>query len=170
MPKYCHLFLALIASVSLYAQNQIMDESVYTEWKRTSNISISDNGEWISYQEVPGWGNKTLKLYQVASGNTYSFSRAEIPEFSSDGNYLSFKITHDKTDLKDLKRKNTKKEDLPKDTLAIYYLEEQRLQKTPNLKSYKVPEKYASHIAMQYDQEEDNILYNKKKLTKTVFI
>ena len=46
-----------------------------------------------------------------------------------------------------VKRKKTKKDELPKDTLAIYNINKNLLTKIGNVKSYKSPEKWDGFIA-----------------------
>ncbi len=146
-----------------------MDESVYHDWKRISNVQITKDGTWVLYDLIPGWGNHTLKIYERNTGNTYSFDRAEAARFSADDKYVVFKIVHDKKALQDLKRKKTKTEDLPKDSLAIYFLEEKRLQKIPDLRSYATGEEWSSHLAMQLDSPEQDSLYGKKESDENGF-
>jgi len=123
-----------------------MDESAYDIWNRISRTQITDDGKWVTYEIGPEDADGQLKLYSVESQKTYTFERGTKASFASNGNYLIFMVKPHKDSIKILKRKKVKKKDLPKDTLAIYVIEDRFMNKIPNVKSFKVGEEWDSHL------------------------
>lgn len=123
-----------------------MDESAYDIWNRISRTQISDDGKWVSYEVGPEDADGQLKLYSVDSHKAYTFDRGTRAFFASNSNYLIFTIKPHKDSIKMMKRKKVKKKDLPKDTLAIYSIEERFINKIPNIKSFQVGEEWDSHL------------------------
>ena len=149
------LSLFFLYSMPIFAQSslkKVMDEEVYDIWNRIQNTQISNNGQWVAYNTVPGKGDAQLHLYQLASGQTISFPRAIKATFSDDNQYLMFTIKPFTDSLLHKRRMKVKEKDLPKDSLAVYQLTQGKLLKTPNLKSLKVPQRWSGWIAYQIEE------------------
>ena len=129
----------------------VMDESVYSTWNSISDTKISNNGDWILYTQSPDQGNKTLKIYNTRQRNTKSLRWVSNPVFSDDSKYVFFNIKPSKEAVKELKRKKTKPDEMPKDSLGIYNLATHQLEKVANIKNYKAPQKWNGVIAYSLD-------------------
>ncbi len=123
-----------------------MDESVYDIWNRISKPQISNNGKWVSYEVGPEDADGHLKLYSVKDKKTYTFERGTRASFASNDNYLIFSVKPHKDSITVMKRNKVKKKDFPKDTLAIYSMEERFLDKIPNINSFKIGKEWNSHL------------------------
>jgi dipeptidyl aminopeptidase/acylaminoacyl peptidase len=138
----CCLFLAC----SIFAQKKQLSHEELVTWKQIENPIISNNGEWVAYSLKAEEGDAILKVWNAESGKTYTFDRGEESTFSSDSEYLIFKIHPQEDSLKTLRRKEVKKEDLTKDSLGILKLSDQRLVKIADVKSFTVPEKWSGWV------------------------
>ncbi len=110
-------------------------------------------------------GDAELYLWNESSKETKVFRRASEAKFSEDSKLFIFTIKPALDSLKSLRRKKTKDEDLPKDTLAILTLATGKLEKIPRLKTVFVPEKWSGFIAFQCEPEKPTPA--KKDSTKT---
>ena len=131
--------IAIIFSLSITAQSKKMDETVYDIWNTINEVKISNNGDWVCYVVKPGKGNNTLHLYNTKTTKKFSFERSDSAEFDPSNNFIVFKIHPDQDSLRNLKIKKTKIDDLPKDSLGIFLLESESLDKIPLVDSYKIP-------------------------------
>ncbi|MEM6726126.1 MAG: prolyl oligopeptidase family serine peptidase, partial [Bacteroidota bacterium] len=68
--------------------------------------------------------------------------------------------------LRDLKRKKTKKKDLPGDTLMIYSIKSNKIDSIANLKSFKIPEKWDDYLVYLFDPVIDSTRKHEKKRNK----
>jgi dipeptidyl aminopeptidase/acylaminoacyl peptidase len=144
------LFISFTLVNISFSQNlskKMMDESVYAKWNTVQSPKISNNGEWVVYQLKPGEGDMKLKFFNSVSKKEYTFERGENAKITDDSKYIIFKITASADSVKMMKRNKVRKKDMPKDTLGIYNLATHSLIKIPNVKSFKVPEKWNGHIA-----------------------
>ena len=149
------LFLFFLNAVPLLAQTslkKVMNEEVYDIWNRIQNTKISNDGQWVAYNITPGKGDTQLHLFQVASGKTVSFPRGTEAAFSDDSQYLTFTIKPFRDTLIHQRRMKVKEKDLSKDSLAIYNLTQGQLEKAPNLKSLKTPQRWSGWIAYQLEE------------------
>ncbi len=147
---------------------KIMDESVYSIWNKISDTKISNNGDWVLYTQSPDQGDKTLKIYNTRQKNTKTFKRVEEPVFSADNNFVYFTIKPSKHHVKELKRKKTKPDEMPKDSLGVFNLSTQSLEVLPNIGKFKSPKKWSGLIAFTLDpiEEEADTTMTEKPLPK----
>lgn len=135
-------------------------------WKKIDQQRVSNDGRWVAWAQVPVTeGDAELYLWSESAKESRMFRRASDAKFSEDSRLLVFTIKPSLDSLKALRRKKTKEEDLPKDTLAILTLATGQLEKIPRLKSVFVPEKWSGFIAFQCEPEKPAPA--KKDSTKT---
>ncbi len=150
----------LLFSTSLFAQNpnkQRMTEAVYSEWNRIKNTTISPDGNWVAYGLEKERGDNILVVYHAPTAKETRFERADGHHLTYDNQHLIFTIHPHLDTLDNQRRRKVKKDDLPKDTLAIYTLQTGAITKIPNIKSYKVPEKWANFIAYQLEKAKEEL-------------
>jgi len=138
-----------------------LDHDAYDEWKSIEDRLISNDGRWVAYVLAPGAGDPELYLYDAASRDQRCFARADNPSISADNRFLVFEIHPPDDSLRAMKRRKVKKNELPGDTLGIYDLSSGVLEKVPNLKTFRLPEKWNNWLA--YAVEPDSLRQAKKK-------
>ncbi len=155
--KKLFLFFFLV-STSLWAQKinkKPLDHEVYKFWKKIEKTQISNDGRWVSYQLTPGEGDATVMLRNLATHQELTFARGAEAQFSTDNQFLICKIKPFSDTLKAQRRRKVKDDALPKDTLCIYELAVKKILKIPNVKSYKIPEKWSGTIAFLREAEKE---------------
>lgn len=146
--NYIIYIASLFVSISLHSQgNKTMDESVYFDWNRIADTQIATDGNWVLYQLVPGYGDKTLVLYNTQSKDEVRMERADDATFDKSGQYVYFLRKPAKEFVKEQKRLDTKKEDMPTDTLVVYDLNTRSETTFPNITNFKMPKKFGATIA-----------------------
>lgn len=145
------VFLAIPFLGNAQQAKKPLDHSTYDTWRTIHNVKITNDGDWIIYQLQPGMGDPTLKLYNKAGVEQGSYERSKSAAFSWGGDYLVWKITAPLDSVKAMRRRKVKKDDLPKDTLAILALGAKTVEKIPNVKGYRMPEKGSGYLAYLLD-------------------
>ena len=159
-------YLILLYGISFpaSAQKKALSHDDYDLWQSINESNISRDGNWISYYLSPvGEGDPTLLIKDSNGNELLRQKRGSCPKITFGSKYVVFKITPAIEEVKELKRVKTKKDDLPKDTLAIYSLSNMELVKIPLVKSYKIPEKWAGWIAYQPEPEKSEKKENGEK-------
>ena len=138
------------------------------KWKRITETHLSDNGKYIVYKEEPWKGDPVLKITTPKGEQVASIDCGTDAKITADSKYVVFTREAPVDTVRMLKLKGTKKEDLPKDKLVIYNLEESTLEEIESLESVKVPEKWSGWIVYQTDgkKEENKDKKGKKKDNK----
>lgn len=154
-------FLALI-SVATFAQKKTLDHADFDIWNTIENQSITPDGNFIMYSLEKGERDNYLKIKDSKATLVFEHQRGEKGQFTFDSKFALFTVKAWQDSVKEMKRRKVKKNDLPKDTLAIYNLGTKTLTKVGNIKSYKIPEKWAGYVAYQLDE----IKVEKKKPAK----
>jgi dipeptidyl aminopeptidase/acylaminoacyl peptidase len=147
------LTLLLVSiSVATFGQKKILDHADFDIWNKIQSETISPNGKFIMYSLEKGEADNLLKIKDSQASLVFEHERSEHGQFTYDSEFALFTIKAWQDSVREMKRRKVKKKDLPKDTLAIYNLQSKSLTKIPNVKSYKIPEKWAGVVAYQYEE------------------
>ena len=174
-------FLGLAMTVS--AQKKVMQHEDKALWNKISNVKIANPGDAMLYHLGPEEKDLTLHVQKINGEKIMSYERSKGASFTYDSKYVLFTVNAYKDSIKEMKRKKVKKKDLPKDTLMIYDLSKKELKKIPNVKSYKIPEKWSGIVAYMLEapkpkkkdkskkdttkaKQKDTLKVKKKKLKK----
>ncbi len=144
------LLICLFAHISLFAQTKKpLTHDVYDSWQSIQNQIITPNGKYVIYTLKPQEGDATLQIQNITTPKptTKNIARGEQARISMDSKFVVFKIKPQEDTTKHHKRKKTKEEKHPKDSLGIYALEIDTLVKIPAVKSFQMPEKQGSFVA-----------------------
>ena len=162
------LVVMLLGTQVLFAQQKRpLTHADYDGWERLASEKITKNGKWVGYQVSPQDGDGRIEIFSFTDPNQRQIvPRGSSFDFSADDLFAVGKIIPEKDSLYVLKLKKTKKEDMPSDSLFIYNLEEDRLEKLPRVKSFAIPEKAGSWIAVHYEKEKLILLPKQKSLKK----
>lgn len=148
------LMTLLGASQAVDAQKKPLDHTVYDEWQSIGSKEITNNGSWVAYQVKTQESDNVLELFGLNINKQLKFNRGEAAVFTADSEYAIFKIRPFYTDLKQVKIKKKKENEIAKDSLGIVHLATQKIEKLPAIKSFKVPVKGGSLLAYLLEKEE----------------
>jgi dipeptidyl aminopeptidase/acylaminoacyl peptidase len=141
---YSMLFLL---TISVSAQKKVLDHSDFDIWNTIRSQSISNNGKYILYSLERGEKDRFLKIKNEKARAVFTYDRVEGGQFTNDSKNVIFTITAWKDSITEMQRRKVKKDKMPKDTLAIYTLKSKKFTKIANVKSYKIPQKWAGFVA-----------------------
>ena len=139
----------LLAAVFGFAQKPALDHSVYDSWKSLKGVSIPQNGDVLMYTVAPGEGDATLVIENIRTNAKVEVPRATRAKLSQDGKKVVAVINPLFSQTRAAKIKKAKKEDMPKDTLAIIDIATGKIEKFANYKSHNTPDKLSSYIAFE---------------------
>jgi dipeptidyl aminopeptidase/acylaminoacyl peptidase len=147
-------FLFFISGIS-FSQNsdttlnskKILDHSVYDFWKKIERPSVSNDGSVFVYELNPQKGDGNLIIYDFKKNIIDTINRGYESIISANNDFVSFKIKPQDDSTRKAKQNKKKKEDMPKDSLGIYYLKNNTVAKFPLLKSFSVSLENTSVVA-----------------------
>lgn len=139
--------LLLLAVVSLPAQKKVMQHSDKALWNSIRNVKMANDGDYLLYALEKGEKDQTLHVLDTKGKKLMSYPRSKGGQFSFDSKYVVFTVNAYKDSIQEMKRRKVKKKDLPKDSLVIYNIKTQSVQKIANVKSYAMPQKWSGIVA-----------------------
>ncbi|MBD5175902.1 MAG: S9 family peptidase [Bacteroidales bacterium] len=142
------LLLGLLPIVSLDAKRPLNHED-FDAWESARADAISRNGAWSAYRVIKQEGDGTLTLRNNKKGSVINIPRGYNAAFSADGKWAVLRIKPPDAVTRRGKIDKKKDFDLPQDSLAIVDLTTGRIEKIPNVISYKIGEKGGNFIAYQ---------------------
>ncbi|MFN3917037.1 MAG: prolyl oligopeptidase family serine peptidase [Flavobacteriales bacterium] len=145
------LFLAL--TQILYSQKTPLDHSVYDSWKGIYNAAVSADGNFITYEINPQEGDGVLHIFIDGTYERREFPRGKNPQISPSSQFVVFKVVPQYDTIRKMKIDKKKKEDFPKDSLAVHVIRTNTTEKFPNLLSYKVPNESSEWLAFMVEEK-----------------
>jgi dienelactone hydrolase len=167
--RFFLLFFALLINNLAYSQTnntqvkRAIQVSDYDSLISVGKVSISNNGEWIQYSITPQDGDNVLFLESFLGAEKRSFPLAENGKFSYAQKYFTATLVTAKDTIKHLKLKKVKKEDLPKNKLLVHHIAKNETDTFPELKNYKLPEKFDNYFAFWVEPKKDTAKTKSKK-------
>ena len=155
MKRLATTLALVIAAFALYAQKPALDHSVYDSWKSLRAISVPQNGDILMYTVSPGEGDSMLIIEDLKNNRKIEVPRATRAKLSQDGSKIVTVIKPLFSQTRDAKIKKKKKDEMPKDTLAIVDLKTGEVKKYANYKSHNTPDKLYSTIAFELTPEKE---------------
>ena len=150
MKRMMLLTLMLPVALLVYPQDKkalTIDDLV--TWNRISERVISDDGSLIAFRTEPLKGDPVITLYDGTGSLKATFRCATGATVSSDSRFLFFTIKPPEEEVRALRLKKTKKDDMPLDKLGIYNVTTGVTDTVARLKSYKTPDRWSGWLAWQ---------------------
>ena len=150
------IFLMSVGFLSISWAQQPLQHDVYEEWRSLKEVQLSPDGDWLGYRIQPAKGDGWL----VATSTTAPFDSVVIDRgkqlaFAPERPFFAAHIVPWHDSVVTAKREGVKKPKLPKDSLVVYDLDNDRQWKTARLVSFAFPEEKGHHIA--YLQEPEKV-------------
>lgn len=122
-----------------FAQKKVLDHSVYDGWQSIGNLQMSNNGKWVVYNINVQEGDNDLIIQSADQSIKRIIPRGYDAYITEDNKTVVFKIKPLYKDIREGRIKKKKATEMPKDSLGIYNLEKESIQKFADLVSYKNP-------------------------------
>ncbi|WP_057935772.1 alpha/beta hydrolase family protein [Algoriphagus resistens] len=153
--RFAVLIVLFLGSQLLFAQQKrALTHADYDGWERIASEKITKNGQWVGYEIAPQDGDGRVEIFPFKNPATRQiFPRGSSFRFSADDGFAIGKIVPEKDSVYVLKLKKTKKEEMPTDSLFIYNMKENQLEKLSRVKSFATPEEAGSWIAIHFEKE-----------------
>lgn len=132
-----------------------LPNDIYDSWNTIPFKALTNDGNYAVYSINPQDGDGKVFIHSFKTNSKDSIARASDITVTYDNKNVVFRITPPKELVKSLRRQKKKKEDLPKDSLGLYTLAGKKLEKVPNVRSYKVPEKTGVWLAYQEEVKKE---------------
>lgn len=146
------LLLTFIAASLIAQSKKVLTPDEMDSWSRIEGLNMSTDGSIVSYQIVPGFGDQTLQIMTHDGKEKLVYKRGNSGKVTWDGKQVIFKIVPAQDTVRALQRKKTKKENMPQDTLGVYDLVADQVQKIAPIKDFKVPEEWSGFVAYRLDE------------------
>jgi dipeptidyl aminopeptidase/acylaminoacyl peptidase len=141
----------------------------YDGWKEIPYKALTPEGNYAAIVINPQDGDGKIFFHNLRTGTRDSAERADMVNNSWDSRISVFKIKPQQKVVKELRRQKKKKEDMPRDSLGIYTFASRAIEKIPDVRSFKMPEKAGGWLAYQTEpprEEKGKTAANGKKKAK----
>lgn len=134
-------------SIAATTAKKPLDHDAFDSWKSVRVLPLSNDGEWAAFTIDPQEGDGILVLRNNKKGTKIEIPRGYNPSFSADSKYAVALIKPFFADTREAKIKKKKDFDMPQDSLAIVNLTTGKVEKIPNVSSFRIGEKGGDRIA-----------------------
>ncbi len=130
-----------------------LSHDVYDSWKDITEREITTDGQFFVYGLQPQEGDGEVLIRHLKSGEEQRIPRGTGIALTYDARYAVFKIKPPLQLVKEARRARKKKEELPKDSLAIVEMGTGTIRKYPAVQNFKLPGKGGSWVAFLSETE-----------------
>lgn len=161
MKRLSLIFLFGFLVFYMNAEKKPLDHSVYDSWENITQVQVSNDGCYSVYMIAPQEGDSVLCVTNLKTQATVSIDRGFDAQITDDSRYIVFKIKPTQAEKKEALRKKKKADEQPKDSLGWLKLGSSQVEKIPNVKSYKMPEKASDFFVYITPMPKDTIRHKK---------
>ena len=150
------VFLALLSTLvaaPLPAQQaeRVLDHDAYDVWKTIRGERISDDGQWVLYHLALRVGDAELVVTRPGGGAEYRIDRATNARFSPDSRHVVFTIEPAHDSVRALRLAETKRSEMPVDTLGILTLATGAVTRIADGERWALPEDDGAFVVYMTD-------------------
>ena len=148
------LLLAFCAlPLVFFGQKKKLTHDDYDQWQSISDYEISGNGKYVIYEINPQEGDGVLYVYDTELDQTSSFDRGTKAQITFNESALVFMVKPPYADTREAKRKEKKKDEMPKSHLVILDLSSRATDTIQNVSGFKMPEEHEGWLAVKLENE-----------------
>ncbi|MBQ4819398.1 prolyl oligopeptidase family serine peptidase [Aquimarina sp. MMG016] len=143
MSRVFTIFFICVSLTSI-AQKKVISHNDYDLWKEVKDVKISHLGKLVvtTVETDTGRGDGLIEIYNTETKQKFSFINGYDTSISYDEKYVVFKRKPLYEYIRKEKKKKVKKEDLTKDDLFIYDVENNNIYDSiSRVKNYKLPKR-----------------------------
>ncbi|MBO6576936.1 MAG: S9 family peptidase [Rhodothermales bacterium] len=144
----------LIAQPTLSQERRALDHSDYQLWKSISDQRLSPDGRWAAWREAPDTvGDGLVHIARTDGSDSHIVARGDNPMFA-DG-YVAVLVHPPYDSTRQARIDGKKGQGLPEDSLAVVRLSDGSRSLFGPVRSYRVAEDGARHVAILLDTESE---------------
>ncbi len=148
MKKQIFAIMAIIITLSANGK-KVLDHSSFDDWKKVTNHSLSNDGNWAAFSVNPQEGDGELTIRSTKNNTEINIARGAGIAFTADSRWAIARIIPLFQDTRKAKIDKKKDFEMPQDSLAIVDLKTQKVTKIPLIKGFKTSKDGSSWIAYQ---------------------
>jgi dipeptidyl aminopeptidase/acylaminoacyl peptidase len=147
--KYTFLFCLLTITSHVFAQQKRpLTHADYDKWESLTERQISPDGKLVLYTINPQEGDGVLYIKEISTEKLLlAAPRGYAANFTYDNKQVVYKIKPLFKDTREAKIKKKRPEDMPKDSMGIYYVGADTAIKIPKVKQFKTAQKAGVWLA-----------------------
>ena len=156
----------LISCTEVTAQKRPLDHQVYDQWESVAQTAVSRTGQYISYEIQAQEGDALFQLKDQSNHLLSTFPRATDAVFTKDESFLIARIKPTFAENRQAKIAKLKAEEMPKDTLLVLDIKQQKQWKVPALGSYQLASQKNDYLAfLTIDKNKEQRLHLRNLLS-----
>lgn len=160
-------FIFLLASLPMMGQKRPLDHTVYDGWRSVASTQLTPDGKFTIFEVNPQEGDGQLIVHCNSDGRELTVDRGYKASIAGDGTTVTALIKAPFSQILAARKKNTKKDKMPQDSLAFIRLSDLSLTKWGTVKGYKSGVMSQSFLAyVQGNASKKDSVTKSKNVTK----
>ncbi|HSM05281.1 MAG TPA: prolyl oligopeptidase family serine peptidase [Longimicrobiales bacterium] len=139
---------------------RVLDHAVYDTWRSLDDEAMTADGRWMTFRYVPGEGDAELVLRRTDQDRLITVQRGDAATFTDDGAWAVFTIEPAHAAVRQARRDEVPRDEMPDDTLGIVRLDgdSDAVTRIPGVTSFQVPDEgaWVAYTLEVADEDEEN--------------
>ncbi len=146
------LFMGAGCLDAMGAEKRSLTIADFDSWKTLENVTLSVDGRWLLFSEMPQEGDGRLVLKPTHMDTAFFLSRAYKARASAEGHWAAALIKPAFQETRRARIAKKKESEMPRDSLAVIRLSPLQISKIADVKSFQFPEKNGGWMAYHLHQ------------------
>ncbi len=151
---FASLMIITFISISVRGQETFSVPEVYYEWNELQRPQIGLSGSVVTYEVNKLRGDGFFHIVVPGTGGTDSIARGRYGHISPGEDFAAFRIKSARDSLRALELQGVARKKYPKDSLGIYHIHNNQMEKISRVRSFKVPREGANWLAWLHETPE----------------
>ena len=153
-----------------FAEKKPLDHSVYDLWESVTQVLISNDGNYAVYVVAPQDGDSVLYVKNVKTQAATRIDRGYNARITDDSRYVVFQIKPLQAEKKEARKQKKSADEQPVDSLGWLHLGTQKVERIPEVKSFKMPEKASGFFAYSTRMPKDTVTQKKEEKPEALIL
>lgn len=150
MQKLMILLLGFVGMQQIQAQElKTLSAADFSTWRTIGQRQMSQDGKYLVFSTTADDADPDVNLIRISDKKQVVYPHSDSPKLSEDGHLLLFTKKTEIDSLKQMKRKKVKKDDLPKDSLVIINIRDNKQHSFYNISKSEFSNKWKDLAILQ---------------------
>lgn len=148
------LIVIFFMALPVHGQEVFSVPEVYYQWNELQRPQVSHSGSVVTYEVNRLRGDGFFHILVPQKDHSHSVARGRNGRISPAEDFTAFLIKPAHDSLRELELLGVSRRMYPKDTLGIYHIDKQQLEKIARIRSFRVPQEEANWLAWLHEEQE----------------
>ena len=168
--KILFSIIAFFVVVIANAEKKPLNHSVYDLWESVAQVLISNDGKYAVHVVAPQNGDSILYITNLKTQTDTRVDRGYNARITDDSRHVVFQIKPSQEEKNEARKQKKSAEEQPMDSLGWLQLGSQKVERIPQVRTYRMSEKTSSFFVYTTRMSKDSVLQKSNEKPEALIV